>query len=316
MQKKMQKQFTQFVDNIRLTSLQIEDAKTKYKGVCEKLHTSYYDTNYDGKTKLLFGSYKTKTNVRPITENQDVDVLFKIPKETLDKFKAYESNGPSALLQEVKGYLNEKYTTTDEIKAWGKIVQVKFNDNKHNVEVIPGYEEEEDGTFTIPNSENGGSWDIFDPRQQLDEFKASNNTTNGLTAELTRMIKTWVDNTASCNYKSFKLLGDVMIFLESKFKAGANYDEYSKVVKEFFEFLENNCETAIESYVKTALDRAKKAYAFENEDKPKEASEEWRKIFGIDGKSEFPLVSENPVKENNTRTFSTPSSPYGNYKFD
>lgn len=311
----MQKQFTQFADNIRLTSLQIEDAKTKYVGVCKKLHSSYYSSDYDGKTKLLLGSYKTKTNVRPISEKQDVDVIFKIPKETLDKFMAYESNGPSALLQEVKAYLNEKYTTTDKIKTWGKIVQVKFSDNTHNVEVVPGYEEE-DGTFTIPNSENGGSWDIIDPRQQLDDFKVSNNNTNGLTAELTRMIKTWVNNTETCEYKSFKLLGDVMKFLESKFTTGANYDEYSTVVKEFFAFLENNCDSSIENYVKTALDRANKALDFENEDKPKEASQEWRKIFGKDGNSEFPLVSENPVKENSTRTFSTPSSPYGNYKFN
>jgi hypothetical protein len=311
----MQKQFTQFADNIRLTVTQEADAKTKYDGVCTKLHTSYYDTDYDGSTKLLFGSYKTKTNVRPLSENQDVDVLFKIPKETYEKFKAYESNGPSALLQEVKGFLNEKYTTTDEIKAWGKIVHVKFSDNSHNIEVLPAYEEE-DGTFTIPNSENGGSWDEFDPREQIISFQASNNTTNGLTAELTRMIKTWVDNTSSCSYKSYNLLGDVMKFLESEFKTGADYSEYSKIVKNFFEYLKNNCEKDIESSVKTAIDRANKAYDYENEDKPKEASEEWRKIFGKDGKSEFPLVSENPVKENKTRTFSTPSSPYGCYKFN
>ena len=309
----MQKQFTQFADNIRLTANQEADAKTKYDGVCTKLHTSYYDNDYDGKTKLLFGSYKTKTNVRPITENQDVDVLFKIPKATYDKFKAYESNGPSALLQEVKGFLNEKYTTTDEIKAGGKIVQVKFADNAHNVEVLPAFEEE-DGTFTIPNSENGGSWDKFDPREQITLFQNSNSTTNGLTAELTRMIKTWVDNTSTCNYKSYKLLGDVMKFLETNFKTGADYLDYSNVVKTFFEFLNNNCDEEIQSFVKTAFDRAKKAYDYEKDEKPNEASEEWRKIFGFEGKSEFPLVTSNPVKESNTRVFTNPSSPYGNYK--
>lgn len=311
----MQKQFTQFADNIRLTANQVADAKTKYDGVCTKLHTSYYDNDYDGKTKLLFGSYKTKTNVRPITENQDVDVLFKIPKATYDKFKAYESNGPSALLQEVKGFLNEKYTTTDEIKAWGKIVKIKFADNAHNVEVLPAYEEE-DGTFTIPNSENGGSWDKFDPREQIILFQNSNGKTNGLTAELTRMIKTWVDNTSTCNYKSYNLLGDVMKFLETNYKTGADYSDYSNVVKTFFEFLNNNCDEEIQSFVKTAFDRAKKAYDYEKDEKPKEASEEWRKIFGFEGKSEFPLVTVNPVKESNTRVFTNPSSPYGNYKVD
>lgn len=76
--------------------------------------------------KYLFGSYKTKTNVRPLTEDQDVDVLFKIPQSTYDKFDKYESNGQAALLQEVRNILKEKYTTTDTIKAWGKVVLVQF----------------------------------------------------------------------------------------------------------------------------------------------------------------------------------------------
>lgn len=306
----MKKEFTQFAENIRLTAKQEEDAKTKYEGVCKKLHDSYYKSEYDGKTKLLFGSYKMKTSIRPLSDKHDVDVLFKIPKETFEKFKKYESNGPSALLQEIKGFLDEKYTTTDEIKAWGKVVLVKFSENQHNVEVLPAFENE-DGTFTIPNSENGGSWDNFNPREQVNLFQTSNTTTNGLTAELTRVIKTWVDNTATLNYKSYKILGDVMKFLESEFKEGVDYSEYSTVMKKFFEYLKKNCKD-IESYVDTALDRAKKACNFEAESKPKEASEEWRKIFGID----FPLVTENPVNESKARVFSTPSSPYASFKIN
>jgi len=301
----MEEQFKQFTENIRLTENQENDAKTKYKGVCTKLHNSYYDSDYDGSTKFLFGSYKTKTNVRPLTENQDVDVIFKIPKETYERFKAYESNGPSALLQEVKAYLKEKYTTTDKIKAWGKVVLVEFADNTHNVEVLPAYEKE-DKTFIIPNSENGGSWDTFDPRKQIDEFHSSNGSTNGMTAELARMIKTWVNNTSTCEYKSFDLLNDVMCFFESNYENGADYSEYSTVVKEFFQFLKENCDDSIDSHVQTALNRATKACDFENENKPKEASEEWRKVFG----TEFPLVKSNPTEERSTRVFTYPSSPW------
>jgi hypothetical protein len=304
----MKTEFKQFAENIRLTDNQEDDAKTKYKGVCKKLHTSYYNKSYDGGTKFLFGSYKTKTNVRPLTEKQDVDVIFKIPKETYEKFKNYTSNGPAALLQEVKDYLKEKYTTTDKIKAWGKVVLVNFIDKTHNVEVLPAYEKDDD-TFIIPNSENGGSWDKFDPRKQISDFLSSNSTTNGLTAELARMIKTWVNNTSSCKYKSYVLLTDVIKFLQIHFTTGADYSEYSDVVKCFFQYLKNSCDEDIKSNVETALNRAIKAIDFENEDKPKEASEEWRKIFGL----EFPLVKSNPSKENNsnTRVFTNPSAPYG-----
>lgn len=305
----MEKEFKQFSENIRLTDNQEQGAKTKYEGVCKKLHSSYYDSDYDGSTKYLFGSYKIKTNIRPLTEHHDVDVLFKIPKEVYEKFKNYKSNGPSALLQEVKEFLNEKYTTTDEIKAWGKVVLIKFTGNQHNVEVLPAFENE-DGTFTIPNSENGGSWDVFNPREQVELFQASNITTNGMTAELTRIIKTWVDNTTTLSYKPYKIGSDAMKFLEGEFNSGAEYSEYSVVARKFFEFLKKNCEKDVESFVDTALDRAKKACDFEIEEKPKEASEEWRKIFGQD----FPLVKDNPVKESKARVFSNPSAPYGNYK--
>lgn len=80
----MDKQFLEFIGNITLTTKQTEDAETKYTGVCEKLHNFYYGGNYDAGKKFLFGSYKTKTNVRSLTSRQDVYVLFKIPQETFD----------------------------------------------------------------------------------------------------------------------------------------------------------------------------------------------------------------------------------------
>ncbi|WP_027360768.1 nucleotidyltransferase domain-containing protein [Desulforegula conservatrix] len=307
----MKKQFQEFAENIRLTDQQENDAFTKYDGVCDKLHKYYYATNYDGKTKFLFGSYRTKTNVRPLSDNQDVDVIFKIPEAVFNKFKGYKNNGPSALLQDIRNALKEKYTTTDEIKAWGKVVLVKFTNNRHNVEVLPAYENE-DGTFTIPNSENGGSWDKFDPRKQMDAFYDSNQKTNGLTANLARMIKTWVRNTQSLNYKSYNILEDIISFLKKEFKAGADFSEYPVVIKNYLEFINNSCEESIKTHVETALKRSVKAIEYMDSEKPKEASEEWRKIFGYNDKSLFPLVTENPEKRSMARTFLTPSAPYGN----
>ncbi len=121
----MENSFKDFLSNITLTSDQQEDAQTKYTGVCEKLYKFYYGEGaYDSSKKYLFGSYKTKTNVRPFTEEQDIDVLFKIPEDTFKKYDGYKSNGQCALLQEIKDVLKEKYTTTDKIKAWGKVVLV------------------------------------------------------------------------------------------------------------------------------------------------------------------------------------------------
>ena len=289
----MKEQFKKFNEDIRLTSNQIEDAKTKYNGVCKTLHNKYYESNYDGKTKLLFGSYKTKTNIRPLTEMQDVDVLFKIPQETFDKFDEYESNGQSALLQEINDVLKETYSTTDKISAWGKVVLVKMADNTHNVEVLPALENE-DGTFTIPNSSNGGSWENSDPRKQVSDFQTANNNSNGLTAELGRMMKAWKKNTSSMTYSSYELLNDIMSFLEKEFTESAEYDDYHEVVKNFFDYIKWRCSNADRiSHINTAYHRAVKAIEYMDDEKPKEASEEWRKIFG----NKFPKVNENPKKE-------------------
>ena len=302
----MEKEFEQFAKNIRLTSNQEEDAKTKYEGVCKKLHSSYYESEYDGNTKFLFGSYKTKTNIRPLTSDQDVDVIFKIPDETYEKFKAYDSNGPSALLQEIREYLKEKYTTTDKIKAWGKVVLVQFTNNTHNIEVLPAHEES-NNSFTIPNTENGGSWENFNPRKEIDSFTASNTRTDGLTADIVRMLKSWVHNTSSLDYKSYQLQEDVINFLSEKYQNGALYSAYSKIMKDVFNNLEQNCDDSIHSHVETALNRANKAYEFEKDKKYKEAADEWIKIFG----SEFPTSQNNQSNDSGTRIFNNPSRPYG-----
>lgn len=291
--KYMDSNFTKFIENITLTSLQDEDAKQKYTGVCKTLYESYYNGEYDDSKKYLFGSYKTKTNVRPLTEDQDVDVLFKIPQALYDKYNAYKSNGQEALLQEVRNILEEKYTTTDKIKAWGKVVLVNFSKGHHNVELLPALELE-DGTFIIPNSENGGYWEIFDPRKEIDRFKNSNLATCGLTRDVAKMLKSWSHNTNSMSYSSHNRMNDIIAFLSEYYPDGKGNTSYSKIIFDYFDYMSYRCNGGLSSYINTALGRARKALEYEDNGQLKEASEEWIKIFG----DEFPKINENPVNEN------------------
>lgn len=253
----------------------------------------------------MFGSYKTKTNVRPLTEDQDVDVLFKIPQSTYDKFDKYESNGQAALLQEVRNILKEKYTTTDTIKAWGKVVLVQFQENHHNVELLPALEQD-DGAFLIPNSENGGSWETFDPRAEVERFQTSNESTNGLTRELAKMLKTWAHNTTSMSYKSCKRLDDVITFLDEFYPQGKETTSYAKIVFDFFDYMSSRCGDDIKSYINTALSHARKALEYDSNEKPVEASEQWRTIFG----DKFPKVQSNPIKKNESQSIINPIRPW------
>lgn len=301
----MEREFLDFINEITLTQCQCEDAQTKYTGVCQKLYSHYYNGEYDDGKKYLFGSYKTKTNVRPLTEDQDVDVLFKIPQSTYDKFDKYESNGQAALLQEVRNILKEKYTTTDTIKAWGKVVLVQFQENHHNVELLPALEQD-DGAFLIPNSENGGSWETFVPRAEVERFQTSNESTNGLTRELAKMLKTWAHNTTSMSYKSCKRLDDVITFLDEFYPQGKETTSYAKIVFDFFDYMSSRCGDDIKNYINTALSHARKALEYDNNEKPVEASEQWRTIFG----DKFPKVQSNPIKKNESQSIINPIRPW------
>lgn len=280
----MKSQFIEFLDNIKLTDNQISDAKTKYDGVCEKLHSSYYDTKYNGDTKLLFGSYRNRTNVRPIIPTQDVDVLFILPPDDFAQFKKRSDNGPSALLARIREILKEKYTTTEVIRAWGKVVVVEFADGTHNIEVLPG-NELSNGKFEIPNTENGGRWELFDPREQIQKIKTSNTNTEGLTIDLCRMMKTWKRQITTLGMSSFQLENHVLSFLTG-FRDIKQ--EKPQIVLSFFEYLRNVVPGTEQTHCETAITRAKKALEFIQHEDFAHASEEYRKIFG----PEFPLVIE------------------------
>lgn len=271
---KSDQQFEKFIDNIKLTSAQRKDAKTKYTGVCKKLHDNYYpDIEYSGSTKLLIGSYGKKTHIRP---PRDVDVLFIMPPEKFEQYQDNEGNSQSQLLQDIKKVLSEKYTTADKIKAWGKVVLVKFSEGVHNVELLPAWEKD-DGTFIIPNTENGGSWEIWDPKTEIKNIKESDSKT-GKTKSLIRMIKRWTDN-CSVDLKSFQIENSVLDF----FSSNESNKPYAQLVRDFLIFFKGTVnDESVKSHLTTAYNRAKKACEFEEKEKYDEATTEWKKIFGQD----------------------------------
>lgn len=305
--KNIENYFKDFIANLHLTSLQIEDAKTKHNGVCDCLALHFFERNIVDNDKFLFGSYKTKTNIRPLDDVSDVDVLFKISQEKYDQYK----DNPEGLLQEVREALKEKYTTTDEIHAWGKIVLVKFSDGHHNVELLPALENE-DGTFKIPNSEDGGSWDDdFDPRQQVNDFVYSNGRTDNLTREVVQMVKDWIRNTSTLYYKSFKVVEDVIKFTDEIYPDGKDGTEYDGIMFDFFDWMLNHQteehRVYINSFLETAKKRAAKAVEYANQGKYIEASEEWRKVFG----DMFPKATENDVSQKrDSQSFTNAPRPW------
>lgn len=290
----MDEHFELFLRRLELTPGQKEDAKTKYRRVAKTLHNSYYQNEYDGSTKLLIGSYGKRTNIRPPA---DVDLLFKIPDETYDRFSNYEGNGQAALLQDVRKKLSKTYTTTEKISAWGKVVLVQFSDGSHNVELLPAFEV--GGVFMIPNSENGGDWESFDARADMKAVSESHAATNGVTRPLIKTIKRWRNHNSSLDLKSYNIELFVLEFLDSNSVDGYSWSE---IVAAFFGWLHSK-NTEHSSYVSSANNRAIKAREYELKGNYTDACLEWRKIFG----NRFP-VYDNNLGEIRQLTANFPSS--------
>ncbi len=280
--------FDQLLLNIRLTSEQLEDARTKYDGVCKKLHDHYYTSEYTGSTKLLIGSYGKKTNIRPA---RDVDVIFKLPP---DKYKTDSNyNYQSYLLQEVRDILQEKYPSSD-IRGDGPVVVVNFS-NDHFIEVVPAIELTSN-KFYIPITTDGGYWKLDDPRALFKFIDDSDSSTNGNTRNLIRMIKRW-QAVCSVPIKSMVIEIRAVLFLidyENKDKSSMYYDW---MVRDYFKQLIEKAGNeyklpgltekipygdAWKSKAESAYSRAVKACEYESDKNEELATEEWKKIFGED----------------------------------
>ena len=261
----MNEHFEKFIDNISLTKNQRDDSLTKYIGICKTLNSEFYSSEYSDSVKFLFGSYKKKTTISH--PGKDVDVIFKIPQEKFEEYQK-QANGPSNLLTKVKNTLKATYSTTDKIKNWTKVVVVDFSTFK--VEILPALEKD-DGKFIVPNTGDGEDWVIFDPKSEITSFKNSNNSNNGLTRNLIKIVKKWKIETGNINIKTYILDKYVIDFLSDY-----SFVSYPKTILDFFEYLHKK-ESG--TNIETAKNRAKKACAFYEENNIEKAVEEYQKIF-------------------------------------
>lgn len=272
-------------ERLKLTPNQRKEVKRKYDGVSGSLYTEFYgDRDYDPKTRLIIGSHGKKTETRhPIG---DIDLIFKISKTDLYRYMAYEGNGPSALLQRARTQLQKTYPNTSEIKSWGKVVLVTFGDGQHNVEILPCYEND-DGTFTVPNSEDGGSWESFDPRDEMRNVSDSQQQT-GITRQMIKMAKRWRHKN-NVRIKSYQIEYFCISFLDMQY---APEKSWSQLFEEFFVWLElqsSDFDDDALSNVTSAKNRASKGRGYELEEKYDDACSEWRKVFG----RQFPPYDKN-----------------------
>ncbi len=233
-----EKTFSNLYTTIHLDNT--SDYDSAIKNITKKLNESYYaDTidNFDKEIEHCYvvGSIGRGTAIKQVS---DVDMLFVLPKEVFERFDQYANNGQSALLQDVKGYLVERYPRT-EIKGDGQAVVISFD--RFSIDLVPAFSEL-DGSFKYADSNNGGFWKNTNPLPEQKESKNINIETNNNFIVLSNFTRLWKDNTG---FVFGGLLIDTLV--HSFFKNNPQFYSYGfsdfhEIIIAFLEFLSKKTE--------------------------------------------------------------------------
>jgi predicted nucleotidyltransferase len=284
--------FSTFCGNIQIDDSDWSTIRGRYHQITKRINLDYYDSSSDTAHSLYVGSVGRDTEIY----TSDIDMLVQLPYETYMKFNAYTSNGQSALLQEVKNVLAKTYSVTN-LKGDGQIISLPFSDGI-NFEVLPAFLNV-DGSYTFPNSNNGGSWKTTDPKSEIDAINKMNNDCNKNLKSLCRMVRAWkAENDAGIS----GILIDILAyrFISTWEYRDKSYLYYDYMSRDFFKYLSERDPNqrswqvmgsgryvynygAYVTKAKTAYDLSLEAIEKEK-DHPYTAKSKWREIYG----SKFP----------------------------
>lgn len=223
--------FETFCSNIKLDNL--ADMKKTTGEIAKKLNKSYYAL--DNETELhmyIVGSVGRNT---AISGSSDLDILFDLPASIYSQYNAYSDNGQSALIQDVKKVLKEKYPNTD-IRGDGQVVVIAFN--KYTIELVPGFKQS-DNRFKYPDTHDGGSWKYTDPLSEQSACADCETESEGKYFDFCHIIRSWKNN---IGFKMGGLLIDTLVydfFNENDCFVGESEKNYLEILQALFEYLKN-----------------------------------------------------------------------------
>ena len=281
--------FETFNNNIRIIDNNVNKIQRRYKQITKRLNLDFWNNSSETSHSLYVGSYGRDTDIHV----SDVDILFRLQYETYKQYDDYIGNGQSALLQAVKKALQKTYPTS-HIKGDGQIIGIDFDDGI-SFEIVPCFINK-DESFTYPDTNNGGSWKITNPKPEKQEIKNKNDNWNKNLKRLCRMARAWKDN---WNVPMGGLLIDTLAynFLKNWEHKNESYLYYDWIVRDFFEYLKNQDENQsywkavgscqyigrtgkFEYKAKQCYNLALKAIEYEKKEYEYSANEKWKEIFG------------------------------------
>lgn len=285
--------FSTFCSNLRMSSDTVSTIQTRYHQITKRINIDYWNSTSETEHSLYVGSYGRGTEIW----TSDIDIIVRLPYETYVKFNNYSGNGQSALLQEVKGVLQKTYSTS-YLKGDGQVIGINFSDGI-NFEIVPAFINE-DGSYTCPDTNNGGSWKITDPKKEIDAMNSRNNDTNKNLKRLCRMTRAWKQK---CNVSMSGILIDTLAykFIDDWEYKDKSYLYYDYMSRDFFKYLKELDKDQsywlapgssrrvwktenFNSKAETAYNNAVSAISYESNNQSYSAKQKWREIYG----SKFP----------------------------
>lgn len=215
------------------SNLQIRDGgtiATRSGKITRRLNTDFWSTTSDSSHSLYVGSYGRNTAISGFS---DFDLIFQLPYSVYKQYNDYAGNGQSSLLQAVKASIERIYSTTN-IRADGQVIQVPFIDGI-TFEVVPA-SDNDDGSFTFPNANDGGSWKTTNPKPEIKAIRDRSAATNGNLVPLCRMMRDW-------KTKWTVPIGGLLIdtlayqFIETWEHRDKSYVYYDYMCRDFFKWM-------------------------------------------------------------------------------
>jgi hypothetical protein len=178
--------FQQFRSNLRVRNT--DDISSAYANITTRLNKDFWGQESDLYHRRQVGSYGRQTAIHGVS---DLDMAFELPWEMYEKYRKYDGNGPSQLLQNVRNSLKVRYSRT-EIKGDGQVVVIKFD--TFVVEVLPAFVDKAVDGYRFPDTHDGGSWPVCKPVKEMEAVDRRNVDTNRNYKHVCKMIRAWKNN--------------------------------------------------------------------------------------------------------------------------
>ena len=281
--------FESFFKNLHLSPENEKLKSDRFHAITKRLNIDFYNSESDTYHSFYVGSHGRGTDIY----TSDIDMVFVLPVQYYNTYKNYANNGQSSLLQAVRNSIRKTYPST-EVGGDGQVVVVKFSDGM-KFEIVPAFLNRDNTSYTYPDSNNGGTWRVMDPKTEIDTFNKMDKDCNGNLKKLCRMMREW-------NKEKTVLLQGILIdvmcyrFLSNYYYKDKSFLYFDFFTRDFMKYLIDNHDKeywivpgsnwhiskkySFNREAKEAFDNALKAIEYDKKEMSYSSKQRWRDIYG------------------------------------